>query len=127
VAIHRSISPIINGDKIISLKDYDCLEDNELIQYDKRSITTLIKDNLVTEHILVSLIFNSSLYEPTFLSFFDLIFTLSIQAGTNALLFSDDYIDSRNNSPTNVNRYKLTYSLVSYILFPMSWISLYSV
>jgi hypothetical protein len=103
VTIYEGVIPKTNIGRVVSLRDYESLEDGDMLLYDKRTIVTLIKDNLVSKHILLSLIFKSSLQEPLFIRFFDLIFTLSIQAGTNALLFSDKYIDSRNHSPTNVN------------------------
>jgi hypothetical protein len=100
---------IEKSEKIISLSDYNSLLPQDLLKYDKRTNMTFLKDILISEHSLLSLLFQKSLKNPAFIRLLRLVFSLNIQFAFNALLITDDYIDQIANNPNKVI-IKLTFS-----------------
>jgi hypothetical protein len=79
----------------ITIHDYDELGAMDIIEYDKRKFTKFLADELVMNHSIISLFFKKSLFDPVYIRIMKLIFQVSLQFCTNALLFTDDYIDAR--------------------------------
>jgi hypothetical protein len=78
-----------------TILDYAGLTLTELLIYDKRSSYNYFIDCLTIEHSIMGLIYKTSLKDPTFLRLLKLIFSINLQLGFNALLFTDYYIDRR--------------------------------
>jgi hypothetical protein len=87
----------------ITIGDYEQLGPLDIIRYDKRSICKYLTDRLIMDHTIVSLIFKKSLFDPFFIRILKLVFQVSLQFCTNALLFTDDYIDARGLDGQKVN------------------------
>jgi hypothetical protein len=95
-------------EKIVSLLDYETLSHHELLKYDKRTTFSFFKDVLITEHSLFTLLFKRSLKDPTFIKLLQLVFTLSMQFGLNAMLITNATIDQNANQPNQVTTDILT-------------------
>src|SRR5690606_28479715 len=92
----------------ITLKDYDSLELGEIIDYDHRSSLKYIKDDIIINHSLVSVLFKTSILDPVYIRSTRLVFQISMNFAFNAILFTDNYIDARvNNKAGNVLIYTL--------------------
>lgn len=65
------------------------------MKYDSRSFFKYMKDSLVEEHPLLNLLFKKSLKHPVDIRVLLFFTSFNITFATNALLFSDDYIDQR--------------------------------
>jgi hypothetical protein len=104
-------------EKIITLSDYDSLSPQDLLKYDKRTNMTFLKDTLISEHSLLSLLFQKSLKNPAFIRLLRLVFSLNIQNAFNALLITDDYIDQRANDPNKVIIKITLSSITSFTLY----------
>jgi hypothetical protein len=87
--------------KLITIKDYEELECEELY-LDERNFMTMLKDLLVLDHSLISLVYKRSLFDPAFIRLNQFAFECSLQFCFNALLFTDSYIDQRATSPNRV-------------------------
>jgi hypothetical protein len=86
-----------NTVKSISLRDYEELAQGELY-FDKRNFITTLKDLLISEHALISLIFKRSLMDPSFIRLIKFVFEINMQFAFSAMLFTDDLIDARVNN-----------------------------
>jgi hypothetical protein len=93
----------------ITIHDYEELGAMDVIEYDKRKFTKYLADELVMNHSIISLFFKKSLFDPFYIRLMKLIFQISLQFCTNALLFTDDYIDAR---ALNTQKVYLDYNLV---------------
>jgi hypothetical protein len=93
----------------ITIHDYEELGAMDVIEYDKRKFTKYLEDELVMNHRIISLFFKKSLFDPFYIRLIKLIFQVSLQFCTNALLFTDDYIDAR---AINTQKVYLAYNLV---------------
>jgi hypothetical protein len=85
------------------MPDYESLSMREKIKYDRRSFWAFFIDHLIDNQRILNLIFKRSLFHPFFIRINEFIFELSLTFATNALLFSDSYIDARANDPRRVN------------------------
>jgi hypothetical protein len=90
---------------LISLPDYEELGPDDVLLFDKRTSTQLLKDNILTDHPIFSLIFKKSIFDPAFLRVLDLVFQYSIQFSVNAMFFTDNLIESRMSNPNKVKFY----------------------
>jgi hypothetical protein len=88
---------------IITMLDYDCLLPNDSLKYDNRKNISYLKDILIIEHPLLSLIYKHSLLDPMFMRLLQLEFSLCMQVGINALLYSDAYIDQLHEAENSVS------------------------
>jgi hypothetical protein len=88
----------------ISIPDYEELSPEMLLKHDNRTTMTYLKDMIVVEHSVLSLIFRKSLKDPLFLRMWMLVYSLSMQFAFNALVYTDDIIDKRqvNKEPVFV-------------------------
>jgi hypothetical protein len=86
----------------ITFQDYKSLKVNEY-HYDRRSFSVYFKDEILTHHRLLSVVFNTSLMDPLYIRLHRIIFEFSLTFALSAILFSDSYIDSRASNSSNVN------------------------
>jgi hypothetical protein len=84
----------------ICLHDYDKLNIDDLLTYDKRSFWQYYIDWIMTNHIIFSMFRRSYLY-PYLLKCFMFILSISLLFFFNTLLYSDNYIE--NKAILNVN------------------------
>jgi hypothetical protein len=96
--------PVKIAQRTISLADYEALNPEELLQFDRRSNSQYFQDLLILEHSLVSLILKRSLRDPLFLRLFKCIFFLSIVLAASAVSISDTFINMNQSDPDNVNK-----------------------
>jgi hypothetical protein len=75
--------------------DYEELGPEDILEFDKRRFTKFLSDELVMNHRVVSIFFKRSIIDPQNIRLNKLVFEISLQFFTNALLFTDDYINSR--------------------------------
>jgi hypothetical protein len=92
---HINGAMMYNGKRIITIADYESLEPIDLLKFDKRTSFEFLKDLLVLDHALLTFLFKRSFKDPFFLRLIKLTFSLSLQFGINAMLFTDQYIESR--------------------------------
>jgi hypothetical protein len=92
-------------DNMISIPDYEELRPNELLKYDTRTTMAYLKDLLIVEHTILSLVFRKSLKDPLFIRVWMLVFCLSMQFAFNALVYTDAVIDQRQVDQQNVSIY----------------------
>jgi hypothetical protein len=95
----------------ITMVDYETLNMSEMFVYDKRSFKKYLWDNCIRHNLLISIIFKHSLIDPIYIRIAKLVFCLSLMFGTNAMLFSDYYIELRANSD-----YKVKYPITSVLI-----------
>jgi hypothetical protein len=114
--------------KVITIPDYDSLAPIDCLTYDKRTNMRYIKDLMVLQHPIISLIFKKSFLDPLFLRILQLIFALTLQVGINAMLYTDGYLDARKDSDIDPGFfYSLTNELDKTILGLVLSSSLYFV
>jgi membrane-associated HD superfamily phosphohydrolase len=85
-------------ERIITRQDYESLNPEDLVKYDKRSNLKFFTHIFIAEHSLMSVLFKKSLKEPIFIRFLKLIFSLSLQFFFIAVLITDADIDKRANN-----------------------------
>jgi hypothetical protein len=85
---------------LITMKDYDKLRPEELIKYDRRSLCKYIYDELRRYHIIASIFLKYSIIDPIYIRLFKFFIICHMLYGFNAIMYTDDYIDSlaRNNT-----------------------------
>jgi hypothetical protein len=86
----------------ITMRDYEALTIAERLQYDNRSLSEYIQNNLVRTNLLISIFAKHSIIDPIHIRVTKLIFLLSLIFGINAFLFTDRYIDKRAESYNKV-------------------------
>jgi hypothetical protein len=86
-----------------TIGDYSALNPDDSILYDRRRTYEYLLDLITLEHPIANLIFKKSLKEPVFIKLLKLTFSLSLQFGLNAVLFTDYYIDKRQEDQDSVN------------------------
>jgi hypothetical protein len=91
----------------VTMTDYESLNISEMFVYDKRSLKKYLWDNFVRHNLLMSILFKHSFVDPIYIRITKLVFCISLIFGTNAMLFSDYYIELRANS-----NYKVKNSLI---------------
>jgi hypothetical protein len=79
----------------ITLPDYNCLKGNEVVVSDFRPSRRFLKDEILTYHLLIAMIFKISIVNPVFIRSTKLCLQLSLLFGFNAILYSDYYITQR--------------------------------
>jgi hypothetical protein len=89
--------------ELITIPDYEELSPNELLKLDKRSTLTYLKDLMILDHTILSLVFRKSLKEPLFIRVLQMVFSFSMQFAINAMLYTDDVIDQRQSKLANVS------------------------
>lgn len=82
------------SEKKITLKDYKCLKEQLLMKYDKRNFCEYLRDLFVTEHPILNLMFFKSLLNPWHIRLNHFFFKISLYAGFNALLYSEDFVQN---------------------------------
>ena len=70
----------------------------QLLEYDHRSLRTIIWHSLKSEHILLRIFFNKSLLVPIFIKIIIFYFAISLDFALNALFFSDSQISDLNQN-----------------------------
>jgi hypothetical protein len=88
--------------QLVTLLDYEELEPAEALIYDKRKIFAYLKDKLILEHPILAMILKKSLKEPLFLLLLQFEIVISMQFAINAMLYTDAYIDNRQNDDNSV-------------------------
>lgn len=86
-------------------KDYEEMEFEELLKYDKRSYFVKISILLKNENSLASLIFQKSLIFPLHMKIFCFLFDFFIDLGTNAIFYTDEYITKRYENSDDKVKY----------------------
>jgi hypothetical protein len=86
----------------ITVSDYEELSAVELLKLDKRNTLAFLKDRMVLDHSILSLVFLKSLKFPLFIRTHQLTFNLSMQFAVNAMLYTDDVIDARQTNMESV-------------------------
>jgi hypothetical protein len=89
----------------ITIPDYSELSPIEQLKHDKRSTLTYLKDLMICEHTILSLVFRKSLKDPLFIRVLQMVFSFSMQFGINAMLYTDNVIDDRQSKLADVNIY----------------------
>jgi hypothetical protein len=80
---------------MVSIPDYEELHPKELLKYDSRTTMAYLRDMLIVEHSVLSLVFRKSLKDPLFIRVWMLVFYHSMQFAFNALVYTDAVIDQR--------------------------------
>jgi hypothetical protein len=88
--------------KVITIPDYEELSPIELLKYDKRTTLHYLKDLMILDHPLLSLVFRKSLKDPMFMRILQMVFSFSMQFAINAMLYTDDVIDERQSAMAGV-------------------------
>jgi hypothetical protein len=88
--------------RLATLLDYAELDPSDSLIYDKRNTKMFLKDKLILDHPILSLIWNKSIKEPLFLRILQLEFSFSLQFAINAMLYTDGYIDMRQEDSDSV-------------------------
>jgi hypothetical protein len=91
-----------NADSGITIRDYESLNLQEQLKYDKRIFSRYLKDNLVRHNQVISIICKVSIVDPTYIRITKLIFAFSLIFGTNALLFTDSHIEQIGENGSKV-------------------------
>lgn len=92
---------MIKEKKIITLKDLECLVDDEIL-FDKRTICEFFCDEL-KKHLILGLFLRKSLMDPLTLRIAHVYFTLTLGFAFNAFFYSDDYIEAKVSSSISNN------------------------
>jgi len=82
-------------------KDFEEMEFEDLLGYDKRPYLRKVWINLRNENSLLSLIFKRSLIYPMHLRLFQFLFDFYIDCGANAIFYTDEYISKRFENGDN--------------------------
>jgi hypothetical protein len=99
VVIDNNLPPNDNKrSRVITINDYFALAPIDSLIYDKRTTLQYIKDNMILQHPIVSLIFKRSFIDPLFLRILQQTFGLTLKFGINAMLYTDGYLDARTDS-----------------------------
>jgi hypothetical protein len=90
-------------DDLKQLTPYDALT------LDKTPFFQMVSDALIDEHALICLLFKKSLLDSAWQRVMNFFLNMHLIFAINALLFSDDYIDSRSDvdASVTVNQYFL--------------------
>jgi hypothetical protein len=86
----------------ITMKDYESLTLSERFIYDNRSFPKYFLDNLRRTNIVISIFLKHSHIDPVYIRIAKLVFSLSLIFGTNAIFFTDSYIEKRAVSSNRV-------------------------
>jgi hypothetical protein len=121
IILHNSKTSL--DEKIISVYDYEELNPADMIKYDKRTTYIFLKDKLITEHSLLSLIFKRSLKEPAFIRILKLNFSLSIQFALNGMLMTDDNITAIGNDSNIIDKLWSQFGISLLSVFISSFLS----
>jgi hypothetical protein len=84
-------------------KDYSELSRHEQLIYDKRSFGAYLKEAVINEHRIISILFKKTLFHPLFIKVNKLIFELSMGLAINALMYTANYIDKRATANDKVS------------------------
>jgi hypothetical protein len=109
------ISTQLSGNTV-SIPDYEELTPKQLLKHDTRTTWAYLKDLIIVEHQVVSLVFRKSIKEPLFIRAWMLVFSLSMQFAFNALMYTDDVIDKRQADKKDV-----------FLYINLDWLSLWGV
>jgi hypothetical protein len=86
----------------VTMRDYESLSLVERVAYDNRSFSTYLWNNISRTNLLVSIFYKHSIIDPIHIRIAKLIFQISLIFGTNAILFTDYYIEQRANENDKV-------------------------
>jgi hypothetical protein len=97
-------SPSVSNKGTNTIPDYNELSPIEQLKHDKRSTLTYLKDLMICEHTLLSLVFIKSLKDPLFIRVLQMVFSFSMQFCINAMLYTDNVIDDRQSKLADVKK-----------------------
>jgi hypothetical protein len=95
-----SLSSAVKG--MITIPDYEELPPDKILKLDKRTTLTYLKDLMILDHAILSLVFRKSLKDPLFIRVLQTVFSLSMQFAINAMLYTDNVIDERQSKLATV-------------------------
>jgi hypothetical protein len=84
-----------NKPNIITLKDYEALDSKYMPMYDLRPTHVYLRDEVFNKHRLFIVLTKQSIMDPVIIRSTKLMFHLSSSLASNALLFTDGYIEAR--------------------------------
>jgi hypothetical protein len=96
-------SPPVSNKGMNTIPDYNELSPVEQLKHDNRSSLPYLKDLMICEHTILSLVFRKSLKDPLFIRVLQMVFSFSMQFGINAMLYTDNVIDDRQSKLADVN------------------------
>jgi hypothetical protein len=96
----NNLTPVSKG--LITIPDYEELLPKELLKFDKRTTLAYLKDLMILDHTILSLVFRKSLKDPLFIRVLQVVFAFSMQFAINAMLYTDGVIDERQSKLADV-------------------------
>jgi hypothetical protein len=87
--------------KVLTIQDYEELTPLQGLTFDRRTAFQYLKDLMIIEHPVASIIFKRSFIDPPFLQILKETFKLSLQFGINAMLYTDGYIDQSQSQQSD--------------------------
>jgi hypothetical protein len=96
----NNLTPVSKG--LITIPDYEELLPRELLKFDKRTTFAYLKDLMILDHTILSLVFRKSLKDPLFIRVLQVVYSFSMQFAINAMLYTDGVIDERQSKLADV-------------------------
>jgi len=85
----------------MSFSEISCMEIEEMLLYDRRGTLRFFWDLISQKHDLVQTFYVISVLEPRFMKIILFYLQISLQFMFNAIFYSDDLIEARNNKFSN--------------------------
>lgn len=91
-----------------TIKDYEKMNLEQEIKYDKRSNIHYYWDHLKFNHLVISAFIVKRNSVPQFIRVISLLFFISFQFALNAIFFTDSYISQKNDLDSKLNSFEYT-------------------